>query len=157
MTKQQISKQHPTWDQYFLEIAKTVALKSKDQSSKIGAVIIGPDYEIRSTGYNGLPRGANDEDLVKQERPMKYKYFEHAERNAIYNAARFGATTEGCSMYCLWPPCPDCARGIIQAGIKRLVVGKPIIACPARWHEDLAIAVDMLRECGVKFEVCCNE
>ena len=143
-----------TWDEYFLSIAKVVALKSKDQSNKIGAVIVGPGHEIRSTGYNGFPRGMDDDDPMKQERPLKYKYFEHAERNAIYNAARFGAVTEGCTMYCLWPPCSDCARAIIQAGITKLIVGKPIVSCPDRWYEDLVIATDMLRDCHVKFEVC---
>lgn len=114
------------WNKYFLNLAANVALKSKDESSKIGVVIVGPGHEIRSTGYNGFPRGMNDDDPAKQARPMKYKYFEHAERNAIYNAARFGAPVEGCTMYCLWPPCSDCARAIIQAGIVKLVVNQGI-------------------------------
>ena len=150
----EIKLNNMTWDEYFLKLAETVALKSKDQSSKIGAVIAGPEHEIRSTGYNGFPRGLNDNDTARQERPLKYKFFEHAERNAIYNAARFGAPIEGCIMYCPWPPCTDCARAIIQAGIKRLVVANAIINCPDRWHNDMCIAADMLRECGVKFEVC---
>lgn len=142
------------WDEYFLNLSANVALKSKDKSSKIGAVIVGPGHEIRSTGYNGFPRGMNDNDTSKQERPLKYKYFEHAERNAIYNAARFGATIDGCIMYCQWPPCSDCARAIIQAGIVKLVVNRGILTCPDRWHEDMIIAAAMLRECGVRFEVC---
>lgn len=145
------------WDEYFLGIAEAVALKSKDESSKIGAVIVGPDHEIRSTGYNGFPRGFNDNDPEKQIRPGKYKYFEHAERNAIYNAARFGAKVKNCTMYCQWPPCSDCARAIIQAGIKKLVIKHGILTCPKRWHEDMGIAAGMLRECGVKFEVINNE
>lgn len=141
------------WDEYFLRLAETVALKSKDRSSKIGAVIVGPDHEIRSTGYNGFPRGMDDSDPPRQERPLKYKFFEHAERNAIYNAARFGASIEGCIMYCPWPPCTDCARAIIQSGIKRLVVINTIMDCPDRWRDDMYIAVDMLHDCGVKFEI----
>lgn len=153
-TNTSATQEQMSWDEYFLNIAEAVSLRSKDQSSKIGAVIVGPGHEIRSTGYNGFPRGMNDDDIAKQERPLKYKYFEHAERNSIYNAARFGASIEGCTMYCPWPPCSDCARAIIQAGIKKLVVKHGILMCPQRWHEDMVIAADMLRECGVKFEVC---
>lgn len=144
------------WDVWFLKIAEAIALKSKDKSSQIGAVIVGPDKEIRSIGYNGLPRGMDDNDQSKQSRPIKYKYYECAERNAIYNASRFGAPVKGCIMYCTWPPCTDCARAIIQSGIVKLIAGKPLFECPDRWHADLIIATDMLRECGVKFEVCKN-
>lgn len=142
-------KRELSWDDYFLKIAATVALKSKDESSQIGAIIVGPDKEIRSSGYNGFPRGMDDNDPAKQERPIKYKYFEHAERNAIYNAARFGASVLGCTMYCQWPPCSDCARAIVQTGIKRLVVEHPIHECPERWRDDMEIAYSILCECGV--------
>ena len=138
------------WDDYFLNIAKAVSLKSKDESSKIGAIIVGPDHEIRSTGYNGFPRGFDDSDPVKQERPLKYKYFEHAERNAIFNAARYGASTKGCTLYCEWPPCTDCARAIIQAGIVRIRLSKAVSDCPERWQEDMSIAQGMLLDCGVR-------
>ena len=144
------------WDRYFLDIATIVAIKSKDESNKIGAVIVGPGKEVRSTGYNGFPRGFNDDDPAKQERPLKYKYMEHAERNAIYNAARFGASVEGCTMYCQWPPCSDCARAIVQSGIKRLVVKHPLSECPERWHEDMRIALEILGECGVEFHYIVN-
>lgn len=142
-----------SWDEYFLQISKTVALKSKDKSSKVGAVIVGPDHEIRSTGFNGLPRGMDDNDPEKQDRPAKYKFFEHAERNAIYNAARFGAETKGCTMYCVWPPCSDCARAIVQAGIVRLVTSVNLGECPRRWIDDMMIAADILRSCGVVSKV----
>ena len=138
------------WHEYFLNLSKAVALKSKDESSKIGAVVVGPDQEIRSTGYNGFPRGFNDSDPAKQERPLKYKYFEHAERNAIYNAARFGASLLGCTLYCEWPPCTDCARAIIQSGITTVINSKSIIDCPERWRDDMNLAHEMLLDCGVK-------
>ena len=141
------------WDEYFLNIARSIALKSKDTSNKIGAIIVGPDKEIRSTGYNGFPRGANDFDVKKYERPLKYKYTEHAERNAIYNAARFGVSLLGCDLYCLWPPCTDCARAIIQAGIKRIVIEVPLDDCPDRWRDDMEIALKMLEECKVEINV----
>lgn len=137
------------WSEYFLNMCEAVSLKSKDQSSKIGAIIVGPGNEIRSTGYNGFPRGFQDNDPTKQERPIKYKYMEHAERNAIYNAARFGASTEGCTLYCKWPPCSDCARAIVQAGITKLVLAHGIDSIPERWHEDMLIAADILTTCRV--------
>lgn len=138
-----------TWDEYFMNITMTVSMKSKDQSTRTGAVIVGPDHEIRSTCFNGLPRGMDDSNPEHQERPMKYKFFEHAERNAVFNAARFGASLLGCTIYCYWPPCTDCARAIIQAGIVRSVSQIPISLCPERWHEDMKIAQKMLHECGV--------
>lgn len=140
------------WDMYFLNLADTIALKSKDESNKIGAIIVGPDHEIRSTGYNGFPRGFDDADPAKQERPIKYKYFEHAERNAIYNAARFGAALKDCTLYCKWPPCSDCARAIIQAGISHCVFRYNWASCPDRWQEDMKIACDMLVQCGVQIK-----
>lgn len=137
------------WDNYFLSLARVVALKSKDQSTKVGAVVVGPDHEIRSTGFNGLPRGMADDNAEYQYRPFKYKLFEHAERNAIFNAARFGACLKGCTIYCYWPPCSDCARAIIQAGIIRCVYEVPIEDCPERWHDDMRVAYNMLHECKV--------
>lgn len=85
-------------------------------------MIVGKDNEIVSTGYNSFPRGIDDSIPERQERPEKYYWFEHAERNAIYNAARIGVSTSGCTMYLTCGiPCADCARGIINAGIIRIV------------------------------------
>jgi len=78
------------WDMYFMSLSYLVAMKSKDPSTKIGAVIVGPDKEIRSTGYNGFVKGANDDVVEHYERPEKYYHFEHAERNAILLSARYG-------------------------------------------------------------------
>ena len=74
------------WVEYFYNIANEVKNKSKDKRTQIGAVIVGKNKEIVSTGYNSFPRGINDWDEERQERPEKYYWFEHAERNAIYNA-----------------------------------------------------------------------
>ena len=91
------------------------------RDTQIGAVIVGKDKEIVSTGYNSFPRGIDDNIRERQERPEKYFWFEHAERNAIYNAARIGVSTKGCTMYLsCGVPCSDCARGIINAGIVRI-------------------------------------
>jgi dCMP deaminase len=114
-----------SWDAKFLKLAMHIASWSKDQSSKVGAVIVGPDNEIRATGYNGFPRGACDTIASRNSRPDKYLWTEHAERNAIYNAARVGIALDGCSMYLPWFPCVDCARAIVQTGIKILVAAIP--------------------------------
>ena len=72
----------PAWDQYYLEICKVVALRSKDPNTQIGCVIVGPNHEIRSTGYNSFPRGIRDDVPERLVRPAKYLWIEHAERNA---------------------------------------------------------------------------
>lgn len=136
------------WDSYFMEMALHAAKLSKDTSTKLGCVIVGPDREVRSTGYNSPPRGVNDDVLERHERPLKYKFFEHAERNAVYNAARVGIPIKGCTLYCAWPPCTDCARAIIQAGIVEVVV--LTLDVPDRWAEDVAVSLEMLDEAGVK-------
>ena len=109
------------WTEYFRNLANNVKLKSKDKRTQIGAIIVGNDNEIVSTGYNSFPRGIDDTNPERQERPEKYFWFEHAERNAIYNAARIGVSTKGTTMYLSnWFPCADCARGIINAGISTI-------------------------------------
>ena len=80
------------WTEYFLEIAEVVKLKSKDQSTQIGAVVVGEGNNVLSTGYNSFPRGLDDSLQERQERPEKYFWMEHAERNAIYNAALEGVS-----------------------------------------------------------------
>lgn len=111
------------WDEFYIELAQLWADKSKDRSTGVGAVIIGPDMEQRSAGYNGFPRKVDDSVECRHDRPLKYEFTEHAERNAIYNAARMGTPLKGCVMYLnWWPlPCPDCARGIIQSGITTVI------------------------------------
>ena len=112
----------PTWDQYYLHICQVVAARSKDPNTQIGCVIIGPNHEIRSTGYNSFPRGIRDDVPERLVRPTKYLWIEHAERNAICNAARAGTATEGCTIYVEIMPCMDCARAVVQAGIIQVVV-----------------------------------
>lgn len=144
-----------TWDDYFMAMTYLVAMKSKDPSSKIGALIIGPDKEIRSTGFNGLPRGMEDGRPEREQRPQKYSYYEHGERNAVYNAARMGTSVNGCTMYTQGIPCADCGRAVIQAGIKKIVVDARYDA-EARavsdklWSESCGRAKEMLLEAGVE-------
>lgn len=112
------------FDDYYMNMAYLVAMKSKDESTHIGAVVVGSDNEVRSVGYNSFPRGIQDNLPERQVRPEKYYWFEHAERNAIYNATLLGTSLKGCRMYTNGIPCMDCARAIVQAGIKEVIVDK---------------------------------
>ena len=139
------------WTEYFRELAHTVKKKSKDKNTQIGAVIVGTDKEIVSTGYNSFPRGINDGVSERQERPEKYHWFEHGERNAIYNAARIGVSTKGTTMYLSCGiPCSDCARGIINAGIVRIFCERAGGATGIKWAESAERSWDMFEEAGVK-------
>jgi len=112
-------------DSIYMTAVYLFSLASKDERTKIGAIIVGPEGELISTGYNGFPRGVNDDQDSRQERPEKYFWMEHAERNAIYNAARIGVSTKGCTMYTQGIPCDlGCSRAVIQAGITKVVIHK---------------------------------
>ena len=139
--------------EYFYNIAEEVKKKSKDKNTQIGAVIVGKDKEIVSTGYNSFPRGIDDERADRQEKPEKYFWFEHAERNAIYNAARIGVSTKGCTMYLTCGiPCADCARGIINAGISKIYVRKGGGAQSQKWLDSGERSRQMFKEAGVQIE-----
>src|SRR5689334_8457570 len=95
------------WDSRFMKLAQQIATWSKDRSRQVGCVIVGPSNEIRAAGFNGFPRGVDDLNERRHTRPAKYKWTEHAERNAIYNAARVGIPLQGSRMYLPWFPCMD--------------------------------------------------
>lgn len=141
------------WDDYFMSMVYLIASKSKDERTHIGAVIIGPDKEIKSTGYNSFVRKLNDNVSERQEKPEKYYWFEHAERNAIYNATLIGASLKGCRIYTNGIPCMDCARGIVQSGILEVIVDK-------KWNESNAgedlehsrRTIEMFNEVGVNLK-----
>jgi dCMP deaminase len=132
-----------------METAKIWAKRSKDPSTQVGCCILGPDNEVRSVGYNGFPRGMNDDLEERYKRPLKYKYTEHAERNAMYNALRMGLGLKDCVLYTTMSPCCDCARGIIQTGIKKVIIASELV--PNRWFEDFKLAAQMLREVEIEF------
>ena len=139
------------WTDYFLNIAEQVKLKSKDQSTQIGAVVVGLDNEVLSTGYNSFPSGLDDSKQERQERPEKYFWFEHAERNAIYNAARIGVSLKNSTIYLTSGiPCMDCARGIVNSGIKT-VYCKEVCTTKnkEKWEESQKKSLQLLLECGV--------
>lgn len=145
----------PGWDEYYLNMLDLIASKSKDEATKVGVVIVGPDNEIRSTGFNSFPRGINDNVPERQLRPAKYLFFEHGERNAIYNAARVGVPLNNCRIYMGFYPCADCARAIIQSGIKEIVFDATDYEAKEkywneRWKEQIQASKQMLEEAGVK-------
>ncbi len=148
MTSEELSK-----IERFSIFAKAAASLSKD-NTQIGAAILGPNFEVRSIGYNGFPRGVNDDIRERHERPLKYKYSEHAERNAIYNAARVGTPIDGCQMVLFGPicSCTDCTRAMIQVGIKRLIwcVKDGYDPTYNKWTEEEVISRQMMEEAGVE-------
>lgn len=148
-----------TWDQFFMSMAYFVSMKSKDPSSRIGAILVGPENEVLSLGYNGLPRGVKDDLEEREERPIKYAFYEHGERNAIYNAARTGVQTVGSKCYTQGTPCADCARALIQAGIREVIVDYRWDENPKRsgsraaWLKSAEVSLAMFKETGVKLRV----
>ena len=137
------------WDKRFLDLADHIAKWSKDPSTKVGCVVVGPDREIRSTGFNGFPRGIQDSDDRLTNRDLKYPLICHAEENAIMHAARIGLALKGCTAYVTWPPCTRCARSLIQAGVSEIVIPSGL-EIPDRWRDDFEMSMGLLREAGVK-------
>ena len=136
------------WDSRWMDVARLVATWSKDRSRKCGAVIVDSRNVLVSIGWNGFPRGISDDVSARHERPAKYQWTEHAERNAIYNAAANGHHTKGCIIYLPWYPCADCARAIVQSGITQVVCIEPNWG-DAVWAADFAVTREMFLECGV--------
>lgn len=136
------------WDTRWMDMAELVASWSKDRSRKTGAVIVDSRNVLVAVGWNGFPRGLNDDKPERHDRPAKYQWTEHAERNAIYNAAAKGISTNGCRMYLSWYPCADCARAIIQAGVSEMVAVEPDWN-DQKWAADFAMVKTMLAEAGV--------
>lgn len=148
------------WDRHFLQLAADHARMSKDPSTRVGAVIIGPDREIRSAGFNGFPRGIEDTAERLSDREMKLRLVVHGEMNAVLAAARVGTPLKGCTLYlsatdntgAVWggPPCTRCTVEVIQAGIIE-IVSWPQKAVPSKWHDDLVLAHQIIDEAGVKY------
>ena len=143
------------WDVRFLRLALEVSTWSKDRSTQVGAVIVGDDRSPGPYGYNGFPRFIDDEKEERHKRPNKYEWTEHAERNAIYNAARMGVALKGSTMYVTHVPCADCARAIIQVGITRVVADAACMdgSFSERWSETAEITREMLAEANIPIEL----
>lgn len=138
-----------TWDDRWIGLASYVAEWSKDRSRKNGAVIVDNRQSVVSLGWNGFPRGIDDDVPERHIRPYKYLWTEHAERNALYNGVAIGAPALGCRVYTTLYPCADCARAIIQSGIVEVICPEP------NWDDDtyahsFAVTKLMLEEAGVR-------
>jgi len=137
-----------SWDECMMRIAKTIAERSKDPNTQAGAVIVNNDNVIVGVGYNGLPRGLNNEDFPWDREGdflnTKYAYVAHAEENAIFNANN---SSKNCKIYCTLFPCNDCAKSIIQVGIKEIIFESD------KYHDEPMVIVSrkMLDAAGIKY------
>jgi dCMP deaminase len=144
------------WDKRFVSLAREISTWSKDPSTKIGAVIVDDDRRILATGYNGFPKGIEDSPERYADKPTKYDHVIHAEMNAIYNATYNGTPLRNSTIY-VWglPVCNDCARGIIQVGIKRVVMAvkdEPETWLPEKWVAAYSKSLNLFVEAGVETE-----
>ena len=140
------------WEHRYLEMAREVSTWSKDPSRKIGAVAVGPKRNVLSTGYNGFPRGVFDLPYRYNDRATKYRFVVHAEQNCIYNATYNGVSLDGATMYVYGlPVCSECAKGIIQVGIKRIVYAHDN-DIPEVWHDMFKTTVEMALETGLQID-----
>ncbi len=137
------------WDERYLALAAEVATWSKDPSTQVGAVTVGSKKEVLSQGFNGFPRGIHDTDERYNHRETKYKFVVHAEMNAIYNATYSGTSLDGATLYVHGLPiCSECAKGIIQVGIKKVVIKKSKEL--DNWNESVQLSQAMFDEAGVE-------
>lgn len=121
--REDIKHNHIGWDEYFMSIAILSSLRSKDTNTKVGACIVGYDHKVASLGYNGMPIGVDDEKIpwarkADSELDTKYPYVCHAELNAVLNSTK---SIRGCTLYVTLFPCNECAKAVIQAGIKKVI------------------------------------
>lgn len=143
-------KDYISWDEYFMGVAILSGMRSKDPSTQVGACIVSPDNKILSMGYNGLPVGCSDDEFpwTREGDPLdnKYLYTAHSELNAILNYR--GGSLEGSKIYVTLFPCNECAKAIIQAGIKDVIYA-------ADKYADTATVIAskrMFHAAGVRFE-----
>ena len=142
------------YDEKYLDLAKFFAGWSKDPSTGVGAVAIGERGQVLAQGYNGFPRGVTESETRLENREIKYRYVVHAEMNCIYNAGYNGAKLDGSTLYVHGlPVCNECAKGIIQVGIERVVRPKNgIESIPDRWKVAILETHSMFDEAGVIYD-----
>ena len=142
------------WDSKFMAMAENVATWSKDPSSKIGAIAVSDDYDVLSIGYNGFPRGVLDTPERLNNRDIKLKLVVHAEQNCIYNSSRNGVSLKGSTLYVHGlPTCFECAKAVIQSGIKCVVVSEKAIKKSEFWEQQWEMSKVLLDEANIKYEV----
>ncbi len=145
----------------FMQIACNIAQHSPDPSTQNGSVLVKTEFGNTDTGFKRNPTlvasGYNTFPLMVEqhkdrfERPIKYAFIEHAERNSLFDAAKVGIQTQGLIMVCPWAACSDCARAIIQCGIHELITLRPAEAdTNVRWDDSISVAMTMLQEAQVQ-------
>lgn len=142
------------WDGYFMSLAYLVSMRSKDPSTRVGAVIVGLDNEILATGYNGLPRNIFDYQERYENKEYKYLASNHAEENAIIQCARVGTAIKKTTLYTTWAPCAHCSKMIIQAGIAKVIYDANFpgndIKNQDNWEYSINVSMEILIEAGVE-------
>lgn len=139
------------WDEYFMGVAVLSAQRSKDNNTQVGACIVNSNHKIVAVGYNGMPIGCNDDDMPWEREgetslDTKYPFVCHAELNAILN--RNCADLNGCTLYVTLFPCNECAKAIIQSGVKKVVYGSNKYAD----SESTKASAMLFKMCGIECE-----
>jgi dCMP deaminase len=148
-----MSNTSTSWVKKYIDLAEHVSLWSKDPSTKIGCVAVGKHGQILSQGYNGFPRGIQDSEDRLADREKKYRYVVHAEQNCIYNATLNGVSLDKADLYVFGlPVCSECAKGVIQVGIKRVFMCYPA-DISQKWRDSMLTSLDMFREAGIQWDM----
>ena len=150
----QLSRLHgKAWGDRYIHLAKEISTWSKDPSTQVGAVVIGQNGEVLSQGYNGFPRSIKDTPQRLKDREKKYNLVVHAEMNAIYNASLNGVSLKGSTLYVYGLPiCNECAKGVIQVGIDRVVATRPA-DYNKEWDESIRDAKALFKEAEVEYKI----
>lgn len=138
------------WIKRFLDLSVMVSTWSKDPRTKIGSIIVAPNGQVISQGFNGFPRGIEDTDERLNDRPTKHKLVVHAEVNSILSACYNGFSLKDCSLFINSLCCAECAKVIIQSGIKKVYM---IERDSNFWNESHDLSLNMFKECGVEYHV----
>lgn len=147
-----IIKSEISFDEYFMRMVYLVASKSKDPSSKIGAILV-KNGNVVSSGFNGLPQKVIDFSSRYLNKEIKYQMVAHAECNSIYYAARHGISTAGASLYTNGLVCCECSKAVIQAGITRIIYHEQFAGMNDKWIKSVEFSKIMLDEAGVKIDI----
>lgn len=141
------------WGDRYIHLAKEISTWSKDPSTQVGAVVIGQNGEVLSQGYNGFPRSIKDTPQRLKDREKKYNLVVHAEMNAIYNASLNGVSLKGSTLYVYGLPiCNECAKGVIQVGIDRVIATRPA-DYNKEWDESIKDAKALFKEAEVEYKI----
>ena len=145
-------KDTSNWSRKYIKLAKEISTWSKDPSTKIGCVAVGQHGQILSQGYNGFPRGIEDSTERLKVREEKYKFVVHAEQNCIYNATLNGVSLNGADLYVYGlPVCSECAKGVIQVGVKRVFMCFPN-DISENWKASMKLSTSMFDETNVEWK-----